>query len=151
MASIEWETPQDFFDALNAEFHFKLDAAASSENAKCRKYFSLQHDSRKLAWYEYGSVWLNPPYTREIDTWIARAYDSAQDGAIVVCLLQGRSSDTKWWHDYVMKSKEIWFVKGRLRFDDQKGSAPFPSAIIVFKKKTGLRVLKSVDVIGGVL
>lgn len=29
---------------------------------------------------------------------------------------------------------EIRFIKGRLKFDDQKNSAPFPSAIIIFKK-----------------
>lgn len=35
----DWETPQDFFDALNEEFGFDLDAAASDNNAKCREFF----------------------------------------------------------------------------------------------------------------
>lgn len=29
-----WETPQQFFDELDREFHFTLDAAASHENHK---------------------------------------------------------------------------------------------------------------------
>jgi site-specific DNA-methyltransferase (adenine-specific) len=28
-----WSTPQDFFDKLNAEFHFDLDVCATPENA----------------------------------------------------------------------------------------------------------------------
>ena len=35
-----WTTPQDFFDKLDAEFHFTLDAAATKENAKCPDYFT---------------------------------------------------------------------------------------------------------------
>lgn len=30
-----WETPQEFFDKLNREFDFTLDACATPENAKC--------------------------------------------------------------------------------------------------------------------
>lgn len=52
----------------------------------------------------------------------------------VVCLVPART-DTKWWHDYAMKASEIRFVKGRLKFGDSKNSAPFPSAIIVFREK----------------
>lgn len=31
-----WATPKDFFDQLNAEFSFTLDACALPENAKCK-------------------------------------------------------------------------------------------------------------------
>ena len=30
--SMNWATPQDFFDKLNSEFHFTLDPCADSEN-----------------------------------------------------------------------------------------------------------------------
>nr|DAY22837.1 MAG TPA: DNA N-6-adenine-methyltransferase [Caudoviricetes sp.] len=33
-----------------------------------------------------------------------------------------------------MKANEIRLIRGRLKFGDGKGSAPFPSAIVVFKK-----------------
>ncbi len=32
-----------------------------------------------------------------------------------------------------MKAKEIRFIKGRLKFSGHKNSAPFPSAIVIFK------------------
>lgn len=35
-----WCTPQAFFDKLNAEFNFVLDAAATDKSAKCRLYYT---------------------------------------------------------------------------------------------------------------
>ena len=43
----------------------------------------------------------------------------------------------RWWHDYVMKAQEIRLIKGRLKFGGSTNSAPFPSAIVVFRG-TGL-------------
>lgn len=34
----DWETPQDFYDRLNAKYHFQWDLAASDDNAKCSCY-----------------------------------------------------------------------------------------------------------------
>lgn len=74
---------------------------------------------------------MNPPYGREIGKWMKKAYDSAQSGsALVVCLVPARTC-TAWWHDYAMKG-EVRFLRGRVRFND-RGPAPFPSAIVVFK------------------
>ena len=80
---------------------------------------------------------MNPPYGREITKWMQKAYESSRQGVTVVCLVPSRT-DTKWWHDYVMFADEIRFVKGRLKFDGHKNSAPFPSAVVIFKgiKKT---------------
>ena len=46
-------------------------------------------------------------------------------------------TDTKYWHNYVMKASEIYFVRGRLKFGDSDNSAPFPSAVVVFNGKSG--------------
>ena len=34
-----------------------------------------------------------------------------------------------------MKADEIRFIRGRLKFGDSKNSAPFPSAVVIFKNK----------------
>lgn len=79
---------------------------------------------------------MNPPYGRGIGQWMQKAYESAQMGATVVCLVPART-DTAWWHDYAMRG-EVTFIRGRLKFGNAKNSAPFPSALIVFKpKETG--------------
>lgn len=46
----DWETPQDFFDALDAEFSFDLDAAASASNAKCSDYYDEADDGLSQDW-----------------------------------------------------------------------------------------------------
>jgi len=125
----EWTTPQDFFDRLNEEFHFTLDVCATPENTKCRRYFT-KHENGLLQKWE-GVCWMNPPYGRVIGQWVKKAYESALDGATVVCLLPART-DTSWWHDYCMKG-EIRFVRGRLKFGDASENAPFPSAVVVFR------------------
>lgn len=49
-----WETPQDFFDKLNDEFHFTLDVCAIESNAKCSNYFTPEIDGLKQDWNKYG-------------------------------------------------------------------------------------------------
>jgi phage N-6-adenine-methyltransferase len=125
-----WATPQDFFDALNKEFSFDVDVCATAENAKCQNYFTAQQDGLKQDWN--GVCWMNPPYGRVIGNWVKKAYESAQNGAIVVCLLPART-DTKWWHDYCMKGS-VRFIRGRLKFGGNKNAAPFPSALVIFEQ-----------------
>ena len=127
--SIYWETPQDFFDRLDAEFHFTLDVCATPENAKCERYYTERDNGLMQPWQ--GACWMNPPYGREIGRWVRKAYFAAQAGATVVCLVPART-DTAWWHDYVMRANEIRFVRGRLRFGGSN-NAPFPSAVVVFR------------------
>ena len=123
-----WETPKDLFDKLDTEFHFDIDVCALPSNAKCTTFFTQEQDGLKQKWE--GVCWMNPPYGRKIGAWMRKALEAK---TTVVCLVPART-DTKWWHDYAMKASEIRFVKGRLKFGDSKTSAPFPSAIIVFRK-----------------
>lgn len=129
--SHEWETPQPLFDSLRREFPFALDVCALRSNAKCRRFFSPRVDGLKQAWR--GVCWMNPPYGRQIGDWVRKAFESAQAGATVVCLLPART-DTAWWHDYARKG-EVRFLRGRLKFSDSANSAPFPSAIVVFRPR----------------
>lgn len=126
-ADTTWETPQDFFDMLDLEFSFQLDVCASSENTKCERFYS--ENSLEKEWT--GRCWMNPPYGREIGKWVEKAYMTALQGHLVVCLIPART-DTKWWHNYVFKG-DVWFVPGRLKFGGSRHSAPFPSAVVVFR------------------
>jgi len=127
-----WSTPQDFFDQLDQEFQFTIDVCATRENAKCNQFFSPEWDGLTATWT--GVCWMNPPYGRAIKHWVKKAYESSLQGATVVCLLPSRT-DTSWWHDYCMKG-EIRFIRGRLKFGGQKNSAPFPSAVVIFRSIT---------------
>ena len=127
----QWATPKDFFESLNKIYKFDLDVCADKHNAKCKDFFTEEQDGLKQQWI--GTCWMNPPYGRAIKDWMKKAYESSLEGAVVVCLVPSRT-DTAWWHDYAMKG-EIEFIRGRLKFGDATNSAPFPSAVVVFKPR----------------
>lgn len=132
--SNEWETPQCFFDRLDAEFGFTLDAAATAENAKCVAHYTTEDDALCCVWS--GVVWCNPPYGRIIGRFVQKGWEQAEEGATVVMLIPART-DTRYWHEYVMRSAEVRLVRGRLYFKRpgrERGRAPFPSAVVVFRK-----------------
>lgn len=126
-----WYTPDDFYEKYNSVYNFETDVCATHENAKCENYYTQEVDGLLQDWQ--GVCWMNPPYGRTIGKWMKKAYESSLNGATVVCLVPART-DTNWWHDFAMNG-EIEFIKGRLKFGGSKNSAPFPSAVVVFKPK----------------
>jgi phage N-6-adenine-methyltransferase len=145
-ASDEWSTPDDLYAALDDEFHFTLDAAATADNAKSPTFLDRDRDALVAPWSlipthrsTLPSVWMNPPYSR-VRRFMAKAAEEARRGCTVVCLVPSRT-DTKWWHESVWDlaahqprpGVEIRFLRGRLKFGDGKGSAPFPSAVVVMR------------------
>ena len=127
----DWETPQAFFDKLDAEFHFTLDPCSTHENAKCKKHFTKAEDGLKQSWAG-ETVFCNPPYGKEQIRWIEKAVSSIGGGTKIVMLLPART-DTRAFHDLILpRSKEIRFIRGRLKFGDGKSPAPFPSMLVIF-------------------
>jgi site-specific DNA-methyltransferase (adenine-specific) len=138
-ATDEWGTPQELFDYLDGIFAFTLDPCASSQNAKCKRYFTREDDGLLQSWHG-ERVFMNPPYGTAINDWVEKAHKSARGGTLVVCLLPART-DTRWWHEHASKG-EVHFLKGRLMFNDQRGTAPFPSAVVIFYPEGPLATYK---------
>lgn len=133
----DWETPQAFFDKLNAEFGFTVDAAASPENAKCERFWTYRENGLAQDW-RGEKVWLNAPYGRDIPRWVRKA---ATSGAEVVVMLVPARTDTRWWAvfwDYdrhcPIDGCEVRFLRKRIRFSGAEKDAPFPCAIVIFRK-----------------
>jgi site-specific DNA-methyltransferase (adenine-specific) len=134
-ATDQWATPQDFFDKLDEEFHFTLDPCADESNHKCERYFTKERDGLLQDW-SGERVFCNPPYGRETQHWVRKCFTEVVNGLcpLAVMLIPART-DTRWFHDYIYKKAEIRFVKGRLKFGDSANSAPFPSMVVIFKKR----------------
>ena len=140
--SDEWSTPQELFDALHAEFDFRIDLAATAENAKCSAFFTKEHDALSMPWHAaFRCGWLNPPYSRGLcGKFIAKAAEERTKGFLTVMLLPART-DTKAFHAYIWDTDkhqpregvEVRFLKGRLKFSGCKDPAPFPSMVVVFR------------------
>lgn len=46
----DWETPIDFFNILDEEFHFSLDPCADHNNHKCDRYYTKEQDGLSQDW-----------------------------------------------------------------------------------------------------
>jgi site-specific DNA-methyltransferase (adenine-specific) len=130
--SQEWATPQKVFDELDAEFHFTLDPCCTHENAKCEKHYTIEDDGLTKSW---GGevVFCNPPY-KDLKKWAKKCYEEFLQGATVVMLVPART-DTMWFHDWIYHKAELRFIKGRLKYNDGKQGAPFPSMIVVYNER----------------
>ena len=134
--SMNWATPQDFFDKLNSEFHLPL------IRAQTVKTINALHitQSAKMVLHSAGggqTVFCNPPYGRAIKDWVKKcSEESLKPNTTVVMLIPART-DTSYFHDYIYQKPnvEIRFIRGRLKFGDRKNSAPFPSMVVIFKSK----------------
>lgn len=129
--TVEWATPQAFFDELDKEFHFTLDPCCTLLNKKCKKYYTKEDNGLSKDW-QGETVFCNPPYGREIVDWVRKCHWESLKGTTVVMLIPART-DTSYFHDYIYKKHEIRFVRGRLHFNESKQGAPFPSMIVVMR------------------
>ena len=122
--SNHWSTPKDLYEELNKEFMFSFDPCP------------LQSEDVTWLLKDWtGRAFINPPYSN-----IANLIDKAllelkkNNIEIAVFLIPSRT-DTKWFHKYILcENCEIRFIKGRLKFGNNKNSAPFPSMIIIFRR-----------------
>lgn len=130
-ARTDWGTPWPLFKKYDAIYGFTLDVCAVAENAKCARFFTPEDDGLLQDWGR-DVCWMNPPFGKEIPRWMGKAYREALRGATVVCLVPARTC-TAWWHDYAEKG-ERHFIRGRIKFEGAKHNAPFPCAIIVFRR-----------------
>jgi len=150
--SNSWETPREFFEKLDAIFHFTLDPCATPENAKCPKFYTEEDDGLLQDWGG-ERVFMNPPYGGETGKWVKKAsMEARKPDTLVVGLIASRT-DASYWYDYIFPcASELWFIKGRLKFSNSKTSAPFPSVIVVWDSNTDNNLkLKAIDKHGNFL
>ena len=131
----DWETPPDFFAALNEEFHFTLDVCALPETAKCAAYFTPEDDGLSRPWIApRGARYF---VTRRIPAARRTARDKRHGSRKPPRRARGPGP---WWlcsfHKYIYHKAEIRFIKGRLRFlvNGKPGdNAPFPCMVVIFR------------------
>jgi|15BtaG_2_1085339.scaffolds.fasta_scaffold00008_86 site-specific DNA-methyltransferase (adenine-specific) len=142
--SDEWGTPDAFMEVLNQRFgDFTLDPCCTINSAKAPNFITSNENGLTKDWS--GNVYMNPPYS-SVSKWIDKAIFETASGNTdrVVCLVPARTA-TKWFYRAAIEASEVLFVHGRLSFENpvnkNKNSAPFPSVVIVFEKKSALTPL----------
>lgn len=107
----DWGTPPWLFQRLDREFRFTVDAAASPENAKCRRFWTLEEDGLAQDWTD-EVVFCNPPYGAGVGRWVRKA---AMGRGVAVLIVPTRT-ESRWWCEWALHASELRFVRGRVHF-----------------------------------
>lgn len=108
----------------------ELDPCSNSKtepNFPARRVFTKEDNGLQQSW-EAETLFMNPPYGREIELWIRKLVEDHELGYVkeAIALVPGRI-DTKWF--YLLTGYTACLVRGRLKFVGNTDPAPFPSVI----------------------
>lgn len=163
-SSSDWRTPPELFAALDRQFHFGLDAAATLDSKLCPAWLGPDHDTPEYRnalvanWrtpFDGDTVFINPPWSRDLlRSTKSRAYDiaawaevcaaNAAAGLTVVGIFPF-SHQTQWWQRWVRhgeyKAHEIREIPHRVSFLRPDGAkadnAGGNTAVIIWQPNPG--------------
>ena len=113
--SVDWYTPAWVFNSLGTTFD--LDPCSPKGGLPwlpAKRHLSLEDDGLAQPWE--GKVWLNPPYGKFTEAWLAKMHQHRNGIALVFA-----RTDNAWFHKYVTQADAILFTQGRINFVDGKG------------------------------
>jgi hypothetical protein len=102
----DWETPNELYDKLDAEFHFDFDPCPLKPT----------FDGLNVEWGK--SNFVNPPYSDKKrsgylkSSFVKKSLEESNKGKLCVLLLPV-STSTKLFHDVILPHGEIRFLRGR--------------------------------------
>jgi len=129
-----WFTPKHIIDALGV--HFDLDPCTQTyrPHNTATNHICEDNGGNGLIADWFGTVWLNPPYGREIKSWLDKLAEHGDGVALVFS-----RTETVWAQTCLTKATSVNFIKGRISFikaDGSKGdTAANGSMLIAFGDK----------------
>ncbi len=148
-----WCTPPEIYHALNREFHFVGDVAASDTNHLHRVYLTQETDALSVLWgmaFNDGCVWCNPPYS-DIGPWVEKAQETTCSPPGVVMLVPADVS-VGWFKQALIDVSEVRFITGgRLAFINPETGKPsgggrMGSMLLIWnRQRPGTRIFTTVE------
>lgn len=126
-----YRTPPELFAALDVEFNFKIDVAASNENMLCNFRITEEENCLTTDWFAAAGMigytgwfaWMNPPYS-DIGPFVNRAAEMAAKGIGCVMLVMADTS-VGWYAEAIKTCNEVRLVTGgRISFLDPVTGKP---------------------------
>ena len=113
----DWKTPKKLYDFLMDNGWIDCFPYQSQFNEFENEYYGVK-------------LFINPPFSKmkEVTKWIIE-----QSRVNKILLLIPARTDTKYFHELIEKCHPfIFFVKGRLHYNESKEGAPFPTICLLF-------------------
>ncbi|MEW1835949.1 DNA N-6-adenine-methyltransferase [Microbacterium sp. NPDC079995] len=136
--SVEWYSPPSILRLVTELFgEIDLDPASNEGEpwVSAKHHYTQSDDGLSRPWE--GRVFLNPPWNAQGSpaAWVKKLLDEYEGGGVTeaVCLLPARTNTV--WMDSLSKFPRC-FVKGRLKFGDAAGEAPFPVVLVYLGPRT---------------
>jgi len=131
--SDDWFTPKWLYEQIKEEFNIDYDPCPYK-------------DGEKLGLFNiWGKrVFVNPPYSN-IENWLNKAMLELQNNSEIIIFLVFARTGTAWFHKYIWDGvhnnfnknvSEVRFIRGRLKFGNNKTSAPDDSMLVIFRRGT---------------
>ena len=114
-----WATPSKIYETFMKLGYFD----------PCPLYSKV--DGLSIKWRDFNFV--NPPFSQTAK-WVDKAIKENKENKEIVFLIPSRT-DTIYFHKLLKHGAQVYFVKGRLKYND-KGTAPFPSIFVVLIKQS---------------
>ena len=125
-----WLTPPHVVEALG---EFDLDPCGAPGHLLARRTYLLEagDDGLRDSWE--GRVWLNPPYGKEAEAFLAKLADHGRGTALIFARTETRVFCEQVWE----RATAILFLRGRLTFIDGGGAlasanAGAPSCLVAY-------------------
>lgn len=144
-SSIVWLTPPSILDLFPLADTDPCAAPEPRPWATAKTMMVEADDGLSKEWS--GTIWLNPPYGKNMDKWMKKMALHGQGFAITYA-----RTDTRWFHDWVAPyASAIFFFKGRLKFHRPCGSvgaaSTAPHMLIAYSSQSA-DLLAAIDVPG---
>jgi len=154
----EWETPNWIFTRLGSIFQFTIDAAATRENRKRRRYWSIEDNGLEQNW-KSEVVFCNPPFTKgKYKHWIKKAADEHKENGVESVLVLPYKPETRAFWDVWDYARYLVLPRRRTKFyppgwksGDPLGSPTFYACIVCFTRPLELFQLTSLNKVGRII
>ena len=119
----EYGTRKELFEQACKDYniHPTLDICASKANHVVPKYITKEQNCFRYDIKE--SFFMNPPYSKA-SQFMDFAYHIHKKNNLDALILVYAKTGVSWWHEFVVNKAEIHYIKGRLKFLDEKGNIP---------------------------
>jgi len=144
---IDKERTPDHIFAWIAEFFgpFDLDAAASSSNRKCQKFFDIRDNGLIQPWRGH-SVFVHPPKGQE-EIWLAKSFMESKRGANITIYLPA-ITHTAWFQKYAPVANHIHFIT---KTQPNGAGKAYQSRLVMFFKAGNTNEIREEETTAGLV